>query len=563
MSGRKGRESMKKSGRKLLALALCLALCAGLLTGTALAAETVDSGSCGADGDNVTWTLDSDGVLTISGTGAMADYSTGEVPWYSWDGGPVRQAVIRSGVTSIGKWLFFSCSNLTSITIPDSVTSIGNYAFSNCSGLTDITIPDSVTSIGEFAFSGCLSLTSVTIPDSVTSIGEGAFYYCSSLTSVTIPDSLTSTGWFTFEYCSSLKNVTIPNSVTSIGEGTFYSCSSLTSVFLPSSLTTVETGAFRDCSALADVYYAGSEAAWSSIVIGDSNEALISARWHFGVEPVSILSSPANVTVPAGNTATFKVTATGATGYQWQASTDGGKTWANSGANGNKTATLSFTAAAAHNGYRFRCVVKSSSGQSVTSNAATLTVGSAGGPTITGQPANVSVTAGSTVTFKVTATGATSYQWQASTDGGKTWKNSGASGNKTATLSFTAAAAHNGYRFRCVVKGSGGQSVTSNAATLTIGSAGGPTITGQPANVSATAGSTVTFKVTATGATSYQWQVSTNGGATWVNSGANGNKTATLSFTAAAAHNGYKFRCVVTGSGGQTVTSNAAVLTMK
>ncbi len=104
----------------------------------------------------------------------------------------------------------------------------------------------------------------------------------------------------------------------------------------------------------------------------------------------------------------------------------------------------------------------------MTSNAATLTVGSAGGPTITGQPANVSVTAGSTVTFKVTATGATGYQWQASTDGGKTWKNSGAGGNKTATLRFTATAAHNGYRFRCVVTGSGGQSVTSSAAVLTV-----------------------------------------------------------------------------------------------
>ena len=69
--------------------------------------------------------------------------------------------------------------------------------------------------------------------------------------------------------------------------------------------------------------------------------------------------------------------------------------------------------------------------------------------------------------------------------------------------------------------------------------------------------------MTATGATGYQWQVSTNGGTTWANSGASGNKTATLSFTATAAHNGYRFRCVVTGSGGQSVTSNAAVLTVK
>ena len=112
-------------------------------------------------------------------------------------------------------------------------------------------------------------------------------------------------------------------------------------------------------------------------------------------------------------------------------------------------------------------MVKSSSGQSVTSTPATLTIGSVG-ITITAQPANVTVTAGSTATFKVTASGATSYQWQVSTDGGATWVNSGANGNKTATLSFTAAAAHKGYQFRCVVKSSSGQSVTSNAATLTV-----------------------------------------------------------------------------------------------
>ena len=85
------------------------------------------------------------------------------------------------------------------------------------------------------------------------------------------------------------------------------------------------------------------------------------------------------------------------------------------------------------------------------------------------QPANVTVAAGSIVTFKVVATGATAYQWQASTDGGKTWVNSGANGNKTATLSFTAsAAAHNGYRFQRVVTGSVGESIESNAAKLTV-----------------------------------------------------------------------------------------------
>ena len=183
---------------------------------------------------------------------------------------------------------------------------------------------------------------------------------------------------------------------------------------------------------------------------------------------LTITAQPTNVTAEVGKVVTFKVTATGASSYQWQASTDGGKTWVNSGAGGNRTATLSFTVAAAHNGYMFRCVVKSSSGQSVTSSAAKLTIANAG-PTITEHPDSLTAAAGAKATFTVKASGSgLTYQWEASTDGGKTWKPSGAGGNSTATLSFTVLEAHDGYMFRCVVKSSSGQSETSKAAKLTV-----------------------------------------------------------------------------------------------
>ena len=117
-----------------------------------------DSGSCG---ENVTWTLTADGTLTISGTGAMTDYTyDSRSPWYSCRT-YIKRVVMQQGVTSIGDHAFWDCSGLTSVTIPDGVTSIGGDAFSGCTALTSVTIPGSVTSIDGYAFSGCDSLTDV------------------------------------------------------------------------------------------------------------------------------------------------------------------------------------------------------------------------------------------------------------------------------------------------------------------------------------------------------------------------------------------------------------------
>ena len=303
--------------KRLLSFVLAVLMIASLLPATALAADIVDSGTCGAEGDgsNLTWTLDSDGVLTISGSGDMYDYSLSGAPWYGIRS-RVKSAVIADGVTSIGYKAFDDCTSLTSVTIPDSVTSIGEYAFYNCSSLTSVAIPDSVTSIGYEAFFNCTSLTSVTIPDSVTSIGADAFWGCESLTSVTIPGSVTSIGVGAFASCTSLTGIwvaegsshyssdasgvlfnkdmttlvqcpgafaayTIPDSVTSIGGSAFRGCSSLTSVTIPDSVTSIGEWAFSGCDNLTDVYYTGTEIAWNKIKISDYNDALKNATIHY------------------------------------------------------------------------------------------------------------------------------------------------------------------------------------------------------------------------------------------------------------------------------------------
>lgn len=171
----------------------------------------------GTTGD-CTWTLDENGLLTISGNGAMGNYTyLSSSPW----GTNIKSVIIENGVTSIGNYAFRSCDALTNITIPNSVTNIGHNAFWGCKRLTNITIPDSVTNIGGYAFDKCKRLTSITIPNSVTTIGNLAFTDCKRLTSVTIGNSVTTINEMAFFNCTGLTSVTIPDSVTAIGNKAF------------------------------------------------------------------------------------------------------------------------------------------------------------------------------------------------------------------------------------------------------------------------------------------------------------------------------------------------------
>ena len=195
-------------------------------------------------GDSVTGTLEN-GVLTLSGTGAMYDYTNGtEPPWASAQEN-IRSIRIESGITSIGASAFERCSNLVSIEFPNQLNSIGMSAFERCNGLTSIIISGNVNSIGMSAFEECNSLTSVTISGNVNSIGMSAFESCSNWSSVTISGSVNSIGMSAFEDCSNLSNLTISTRVNSIG-----------------------MSAFEDCSKLTDVYFSGTSAQWQRISIG-------------------------------------------------------------------------------------------------------------------------------------------------------------------------------------------------------------------------------------------------------------------------------------------------------
>ena len=251
---------------------------------TAYAAETsgvaaqsyyVAGGQCG---DDLTWTLDSSGTLTISGTGPMYGYSLFKNPWCdsalrsSGISTRVKNVEISSGVTTLGAYAFSACDSMTGVSLPETLLAVGESCFQSSYGLHNISIPNSVRSIGDCAFSSCNGLTRVTLGSGLKGIGGQAFKECSSLSSIVIPEGVTAIEFSTFEDCSNLMEITIPRTVTSIGRW-----------------------AFDGCYGLSKVTFTGTRAQWNAIDMGDDNDPLLSANITFAG------SGPAAPTVTGGN----------------------------------------------------------------------------------------------------------------------------------------------------------------------------------------------------------------------------------------------------------------------
>ncbi len=207
----------------------------------------------GTWGDNISWSLLSDGRLTISGVGSMHDFEINSTEAWHPYASQITSVKIENGVTGIGAAAFRRCSALTQIEIPFGVTGIGARAFSYCGSLTEVTLPAGVVTIGEYAFHECASLESIVIPDGVTEIGINTFELCSSLVSAVIGEGVSGLPMSMFEKCTSLKNVVLPASATYIGLGMFMGCSSLESIVIPGNVTSMEMFAFSDCDNLKNV----------------------------------------------------------------------------------------------------------------------------------------------------------------------------------------------------------------------------------------------------------------------------------------------------------------------
>jgi|GEM_PF-2501887 len=288
-------------------------------------------GTCGAE---ATWSLNTNtGVLTISGTGAIKDY-TSDSPF---DGNSLIQSVVvEDGITSIGDMCFNDCSNIASVSLPNTVERIGMNAFRGCTALSSFTMPNSVTELESLAFAGCSNLAAitlsntlpsisnntfdgctkldnVTVPASVQTIGANAFKGCIGLTDVTISDGVQTIGDYAFRQCTGLSVINIPDSVTTLSQRAFGGCTALTKAYIGNGVTTIGTQVFQNDNNLADIYFNGTEEQWNAITIDESNTVLMGAAKHFNDPNIKNGTCGENVNYSFdSSTGTLTISGTGA-----------------------------------------------------------------------------------------------------------------------------------------------------------------------------------------------------------------------------------------------------------
>lgn len=206
------------------------------------------SGTCG---NNLTWKLQN-GVLTISGAGAMTEYSRKEAPWYEC-ADEIKSIVVENGVTGISGYAFADCSAAASVSLPQSLASVGECAFDCCASLENINIPDNVTQIGDSAFYGCEALKTVNIPSSVTSVGKEAFDGCYALEAIEVDAAnsvYSSADGVLFDKDNTTLMIypegkndteyTVPSGVNTIAFGAFYMNFNLEKLYISAEVTELE-----------------------------------------------------------------------------------------------------------------------------------------------------------------------------------------------------------------------------------------------------------------------------------------------------------------------------------
>jgi alpha-tubulin suppressor-like RCC1 family protein len=272
----------------------------------------------------------------------------------------------------------------------------------------------------------------------------------------------------------------------------------------------------------------------------------------------AVTKQPLSITVDEGQNAVFEATAAGspAPTVKWETSANGGTSWtAVAGGTSNQLTIVG--AKTSISGHQYRATFTNVAGKATT-EAATLTVQKA--PSVTKQPASLTVNEGQGASFEATASGfpTPTVQWEVSTDGGGTWSAVAEATADQLTIPSTLTT-EDGHKYRAVFTNTAG-SVTSQTVTLTVHAP--PVVTQQPEGVTIEVGGSAVFEAAAAGypTPTLQWELSTNSGTTW--SAISGATTNQLTIeNAQVSQSWYQYRATFTNTAG-TAASNAAMLTV-
>lgn len=218
------------------------------------------SGACGS---GVSWEVSVDGILTVSGSGSMEDYSAEMAPWNQY-ADDILAAYVKKGVLHVGNNAFYNCRAMKSLEIDASVNSIGDHIVSGCNAIESVMIPfigasreaqgteDAVlgylfgtsstgviqyfslsgTSLSGYRYAIPDTLSKVTVTDAVQ-LPFGAFCNCEKLTEITVNEGIKTVAGYAFYNCLGLKSMVIPESVDEISENALKGCNSLAEITIP------------------------------------------------------------------------------------------------------------------------------------------------------------------------------------------------------------------------------------------------------------------------------------------------------------------------------------------
>lgn len=297
--------------RKFLAIVMVVAMCFSMFSTTAFATDSTIAN--GTAGEGVTWVLDSEGTLTISGEGEIV------VDWYAppWEeyNDLIKTIVVEEGITEVPDSAFAYAENLVTVSVPSTVTHIGTIAFWSNYSLESINVAEENTTYKDIdgvlftedektlvAYPANKSGAEYTIPANVTTIEESAFSFNISLESLTIPDTVTALGEYTFESSeldtiivgngiteiprgcfarSSVKTVVISDLVKAINYAAFWTATELETLIIGSGVETIADDILRYTNSLSVVHYKGTQNTWDAISIDEDNEDLNNKEIHF------------------------------------------------------------------------------------------------------------------------------------------------------------------------------------------------------------------------------------------------------------------------------------------